>query len=127
MHSSITSLIAMPEWEEILGALWVRGVSMHPPLDLAHVRVYPGRHAIVSPLADFDIEDERYSVLRVGRKTIPLATHELDGERQPLLWAHERDDARVVVDLLGHDGRSYASAEHRAIITRSVRWLLREL
>jgi len=127
MHSSVTSLIAMREWEDILGAIWVRGVSMHPPLDLAHVRVFPGRHTIVAPLTSFDVEDERYSLLRVGLRTIPLATHELDGERHPLLWAHERDDARVVVDLLGHDARSYASPEHREIIARSARWLLGEL
>lgn len=127
MHSAVTSMGAMPEWEEILGAIWVRGVSMHPPLDLAHVRIFPRRHAIVAPLTDFDVEDERYSLLRVGLKTIPLATHELDGERHPLLWAHERDGARVVVDLLGHDARSYESAGHREIIARSARWLLGDL
>lgn len=124
MHSSITSMIGMPEWEEILGAIWVRGISMHPPLDRAHIRVYPNRHEIVRGLSDFELDDERYSLLRVGRKTIPLASHELDGERQPLLWAHERDGARVVVDLLGHDSRSYESPEHREIIGRAARWLL---
>jgi Uncharacterized protein conserved in bacteria len=127
MHSSITSLIAMPEWEEVLGAVWVRGVSMHPPIGRSHIRVYPGRHTIVHGQQDFELDDERYSLLRVGRKTIALASHELDGERHPLLWAHERDDARVVVDLLGHDARSYESAEHRALIARSARWLLGDL
>lgn len=124
MHSSVTSLIAMPEWEDVLGAIWVRGVSMHPPLDLAKIHVYPNRHTIVRDQHDFEVDDERYSLLRVGLKTIPLASHELDGERHPLLWAHERGGARVVVDLLGHDARSYESPEHREIIARSARWLL---
>jgi len=91
------------------------------------VRVFPGRHAIVSALENFELEDERYSLLRVGLKTIPLATHELEGERHPLLWAHERGGARVVVDLLGHDTRSYDSPQHREIIDRSAHWLLGEL
>ena len=60
-HVSVTSLPRLAEWEAIVGGIWVRGTTMHPDLDLAHIRVHAGRHPIVAGLEDFDIEDERYT------------------------------------------------------------------
>lgn len=132
VHAALQSMAFMTEWEDILGGIWVPEVSMHPPLETAAVRVYPNRHPIVAGLTDFEVDDERYSLLRMGARTIPLAAHTLDDTPHPLLpahplvWAHERG-GRVVVDALGHDTRSYQSPEHRELLRRAVRWLLGEL
>lgn len=127
MHVASTSLPGIPEWESIMGGLWVRGTSMHPAYGRAHVRVYPERHPIVAPVRGFELDDERYSYLRVAPDIVPLATHLHDGIEHPLLWARTHGRARVVYDALGHDGRSYDSAEHRTIVARAARWLLGEL
>jgi type 1 glutamine amidotransferase len=127
MHVSSTSLPGVPEWESIIGGIWVRGTTMHPDHGLAHVRIYPERHEIVAPLRDFTLLDERYSYLRTAPDLVPLATHEHDGIEHPLLWARTYGAARVVYDALGHDARSYDSAEHRAIIARAARWLVGDL
>lgn len=122
-HSSATSLASVPEWEEILGGVWVRGTSMHPEYSRARIRVHSDRHPIVSGLHDFDVSDERYTYLRTAPDLVPLATHEHDGSEFPLIWARKYGSARVVYDALGHDTASYDSQPHRELIARAVRWL----
>jgi type 1 glutamine amidotransferase len=100
---------------------------MHPDYDRARIRVETDAHPIVAGIRDFEVDDERYSFLRVDPAVRGLAWHEHDGRRHPLLWAREHGPARVVYDALGHDAASYDSPEHRGIVARSARWLLGEL
>lgn len=125
VHVAATSLRGVPEWEQVLGGVWVYGVTMHPEYGPAGVRVHAGRHPIVAGLADFTVPDERYTRLRVAPDVVPLATHQHDGGEHPLLWARTVGDARVVYDALGHDAASYDVEEHREIVRRAARWLAR--
>jgi type 1 glutamine amidotransferase len=123
MHVTSTSLHGIPEWEGILGGVWARGTTMHPDYGPAHIRVHPDAHPIVAGLADFEVQDERYTYLRTQPGLVPLASHEHDGAEHPLLWARTYGDARVVYDALGHDTASYDSETHRVIVARAARWL----
>jgi hypothetical protein len=127
LHVSSTSLGYVPEWEDVLGGIWVPGTTMHPDLGDARVEVDTDAHPIVAGVADFEVYDERYSWMRVTTHVRALAWHEHDGARHPLLWTHDYPDARVVYDALGHDERSYRSAGRRTLLSRSVLWLLGEL
>lgn len=124
LHVSSTSLHFVPEWEAILGGIWVRGTTMHPDYDRARIHVETDAHPIVEGVPDFATIDERYSYLRVAPDVHALAWHEHDAERHPLLWARRYGSARVVYDALGHDAASYDSPEARELIARSARWLL---
>ncbi|HET7822223.1 MAG TPA: ThuA domain-containing protein [Ornithinibacter sp.] len=123
-HVSSTSLGYVPEWESVLGGIWVPGTTMHPDQGDAWIEVDTDAHPIVTGVADFEVHDERYSWMRVSPEVSRLAWHEHDGERHPLLWTHEYGSARVVYDALGHDERSYLSAPRRTLVSRSARWLL---
>lgn len=127
MHVSATSFPAIDEWEAIVGGIWVRGTTRHPDSGLAHIKIYADRHAIVAPLHDFTVFDERYSYLRVADDVVPLATHEHESIEHPLVWAWKYGSARVVYDALGHDARSYESAEHCELVGRAALWLVGEL
>lgn len=126
LHVTSTSLGFIPEWEGILGGVWVRGTSMHPDYGRASIRVETDAHPIVEGIDDFTVDDERYSWLRVAPDVRALAWHEHDGERHPLLWARSVGAARVVYDALGHDEQSYRSDPARELVLRSARWLLGE-
>lgn len=123
-HVSSTSFPGVPEWESILGGIWVRGTTMHPPLDRARIRIFPDRHQIVAGLADFELDDERYSYLRVNQGVTVLADQRYDGVDHPVVWVNSSGGHRVVYDALGHDTRSFASPEHRLLVQRAARWLL---
>jgi len=124
-HVSSTSFGYMPEWESILGGLWARGTTMHPPYSRAQVEVATDEHDIVAGIHDFEVDDERYTFMRVSPEVTQLAWHEHGGRHHPLLWAHEYGASRVVYDALGHDAASYDTQEHRALVANAAAWLLR--
>lgn len=123
-HVTSTSLRGIPEWEGILGAVWVRGTSFHPDYGLARIHVHPEVHEIATGLRDFAVEDERYTDLRVQPDVVALASHTHEGREHPLVWARTYGGARIVYDALGHDTASYEAETHREILRRAVRWLL---
>jgi uncharacterized protein len=123
IHVGACTLLRLPTWESVTGAVWVEGQSMHPKAGPCRIITYPGRHPICAPVADFGIVDERYAYLRIAPDVVPLAAHEHGREVHPVLWARILGRSRVVTDTLGHDERSYDSAAHRQLITRAARWL----
>lgn len=124
MHVSATSFTTMPRWPEILGGHWVRGTSMHPPLDLARIRLHAGAHPIAGDGHEIEVLDERYSYLDVRHDVTLIGDHVHDGIVHPMIWARRQGAGRVVYDGLGHDTRSYDSVDHRALLGRAVDWLV---
>ncbi|PVE94656.1 ThuA domain-containing protein [Microbacterium sp. TPD7012] len=122
MHSAAASLRDYPSYERALGGRWVRGRSWHPDFGEAHVRLDP-EHPLAAGLRDFAVDDERYTDLRLDAEIDRLASHEHDGLPYPLVWTRDLGRSRVVYDALGHDPRSYASAGHRELLARALRWL----
>lgn len=122
-HVTSTSLRGVPEWEAILGGVWVRDTTFHPDYGVATILVHPERDAIVAGLDDFTVHDERYTDLRVDPSVVALASHEHDGREHPLMWARRYGDAKVFYDALGHDAASYDAPTHREILARATRWL----
>jgi type 1 glutamine amidotransferase len=123
VHVGACTLLALPDWEPVTGASWIAGQSMHPPTGPSHIITYPGRHVIAGPVTSFSMVDERYAWLRTAPDIVPLAAHEHAGQLHPLIWARQVGASRVVTDLLGHDTRSYDSAEHRELVARAARWV----
>ena len=122
LHTAAASLRDYPAYERALGARWVRDRSWHPPIDEAAVHLV-GNHQIAEGLHDFTVFDERYTDFRLDDVIEPIAEHEHDGIRHPLVWAREIGRSRLVYDALGHDVRSYDSAGHRALLAAALEWL----
>ena len=123
MHVGVCTLLRLPQWEAVTGAVWVEGQAGHPPLGPARVQTHQDRHPIVASVPDFDVIDERYTGLRLAPGLVPLATHRHHGRQHPVVWARELGRSRVVADTLGHGVQSYDSAGHRRLLTHAVRWL----
>ena len=51
-----------------------------------------------------------------------LATHDLDGTPQPLVWVRDNAAGRTVYDALGHGVESYRSPERRRLLQAEARW-----
>jgi len=120
LHSAAATMRDYPEWSEAFGAIWLPGLSGHPPIGVTRIALTASH--LGADLDDFDVFDERYSGLqRVGSAEV-VATHEVDGTIHPTAWTRVVGQARVAGDLLGHDERSYDSAGHRALLTSLARW-----
>ncbi|GAA3810796.1 hypothetical protein GCM10022226_34070 [Sphaerisporangium flaviroseum] len=120
MHAAAICFDDWDRWRQMLGASWAWGVSHHPPLGPAEVKVHGG-HPIVEGLGDFELIDEVYSDLDVLPDVVPLAS----ALGQPLVWARTAGRGRLVYDALGHDSRSYESPAHRTLVKGAARWLTR--
>ena len=125
MHVTATSLPQVPEWESILGGVWVRGTTYHPEYGPARIEIADRADPITAGIADFEVLDERYTDMRISSDARVLAQHRLDGVAHPVLWTHRYGDARIVYDALGHDASSYDSPEHRTVVRRAADWLTR--
>lgn len=124
MHSGVASLRDYPAYTELLGGSWVRDVSWHPPHGIVQVLFRRITHPVTSGLRDFTLLDERYTNLLITAPIEVLAEHEEAGQRYPLIWARSLGNSRLIYDALGHDARSYESAEHRRVLVRALNWLL---
>src|SRR5690606_23371757 len=123
LHCALASLRDYPDWAAALGAMWVPGQSWHPPL--ATTRITGATLPDGTAVADFDVEDERYlSLQRIGRSHV-VATYDGGSGPEPAAWGREYGNARIAVDALGHDERSYASAGHRALLAQLAHWAAR--
>jgi type 1 glutamine amidotransferase len=124
LHLSSAAFVGeYPAWREWIGGEWVVGTSMHPPISQATISMKSDAHPITGGLADIEVFDERYSYLELEPGNIVLATHRHDDLDHPMVWAREAGHGRVVYDALGHDVRSYDSADRIRLLQRSALWL----
>ncbi len=121
-HSALSTLRELPAYGDAIGARWIDGVSWHPPIGDARVQVV-GDHPIAAGQADFTVFDERYTGMPLTGDIEPIAVHAEAGANHPLVWARRVGASRIVVDALGHDARSYESAEHRRLVRSALAWL----
>ena len=123
VHWSVASLRDYPDWAAATGGIWTTG-SFHPPFGQLHVSggSLPDGTAIDS----FDVEDERYCSIQFVGEHHCVATHEGSTAPEPTAWVREHLGARVAVDLLGHDARSWESAGRRNMFLALAAWVTRQ-
>lgn len=99
------------------------GVSSHDPYRSFEVRAKSG-HPLVAGFPACTIEDELYWRQHGTEPIDPLlvATSQQTGAEEPLAWAYQVDNARVVQSLLGHSAKTYEAGAMRAFARRAVAW-----
>jgi type 1 glutamine amidotransferase len=120
LHVGVTTLLGMPSWSELIGARWVPGTSMHPPLGPSPVSATADPRT--GPAREFDVYDERYTDLAVTAPLDVVVEHRHEGRLHPLIWTREVDGSRVIADALGHGPESFDSPDHRHILIRLAEW-----
>lgn len=123
VHSAASTLRELPAYGEALGGRWEPDRSWHPPIGPAAVRLVRGHPVAADAPHEFTLVDERYTGLVLTGGIEPVAEHEEGGARHPLVWARGLGRSRLVYSALGHDARSYASPEHRALLGRALAWV----
>jgi type 1 glutamine amidotransferase len=121
LHVSVTTLLGLPPWSEVMGAKWVQGTTMHPPLGRWSVTSAAGG-SLSGGGGDFELTDELYTYLEFDGDREDVLTHVYDGTTHPVLWLREVGPTRVVADALGHGAESFDSVDHVAIIRAALLW-----
>jgi uncharacterized protein len=132
LHQAANTFADDPRWAATLGGRWVEGRSWHPPHATATFRVVDDEHPVTGGLRAVTADDERYADLEVAPDSRVLVVADVSPDEadehgtpgaHPVVW-QAPGPARVLYDALGHDVRSFASQDRRALLTAELAWLL---
>ena len=124
LHTASICFDTFYEFKSLLGGVWRWDQTFHPPVGTVDVRCV-GSHEIAVGVPPFQLVDEVYHQLDVADGSELLAEARVPGgDWQPVAWARESGDGRVVYSALGHDAASLADPAHRRLLGAAIDWLL---
>ncbi len=128
LHTASICFDDWPEWGNVLGGHWIWGRSHHPPLGMVSAQATQQEHAVSAGIPPFELVDEIYHDMELQPDVVPLLVGETPAGTgpQPIVWAREFDQGRVVYDALGHDAPSVNQPEHRRLLQQAAQWLISE-
>ncbi len=112
-------------WRDVLGGSWRWGRSSHPAYGPVSATLH-GSHPVIDGLpGELHVIDEVYGDLDLapGIEVLATARRTPDDLPQPVLWAHQHGQGRVVYDGFGHDAASLEHPDHARLIRRAVAWV----
>ena len=111
-----------PEYDDVTGGGWIRGVSTHPPYGQFTVKVKEAAHPCAQGIADFVTNDELYTKLSWKPGNEVFLTADLEGEAYPMAWTRSYNRGRVFNTALGHNGLSFQTPAFQRLILNGVMW-----
>jgi type 1 glutamine amidotransferase len=126
LHTASICFDTWYEFPRLLGGAWRWGETFHPPIGDIEVRA-ASVHPITANLDSFTLCDEVYHALAIENGSqILLEGRVPDGDWQPISWAHEVADGRVLYSALAHDKASLECPAHARFLKQAVTWLVGE-
>jgi type 1 glutamine amidotransferase len=125
MHFACSSYQDWPEYKDLIGRVWKKGVGGHGPRAKFTVKIAKPEHPIVAGLKDFEMDDELYAKLSGDAPIEVLATaYSADFSKQvePMVFTLPYGKGRVVQDVLGHDVKALECENYKTLLRRSVEW-----
>jgi len=127
LHTASICFDTWYEYKQLLGGVWRRDQSFHPPRGEVEVRPVSDPRRIFGDISPFTLNDEIYHELDIAPDSQVLMQGRVaGGPWQSIGWTREVGDGRVFYDALGHDGESLRHPEHARLLQMGVRWLLKE-
>lgn len=126
LHALHAATLCFDDWDAfpaVIGAKWVWERSGHHDLGPKQIHVTGAKHPITKGLEDFEILDEVYGELEFSEQVTPLLDAVWKNKRQPLLWAKNYHEARILYNALGHDERAFENPVMQELIQRGHRWV----
>ena len=124
LHTASICFDTWYEFSQLLGGVWRWDQTFHPPLGPVDIEAV-GEHPVVASLPSFSLTDEIYHQLEIAPGSEVLLRGRVpDGPWEPISWAHEAGEGRVLYSALGHDAASLQTPAHAQFLTRAAEWLL---
>ena len=112
-------------WGDVVGGSWQWGTSSHPPLGAVSAQIVADHPVVVGVTPMIELVDEVYGDLDLREEIEPLAIARRteDDADQPVVWAHQWGDGRVVFDGFGHDVASIVHTDNARTILQAIDWV----
>lgn len=132
LHHALVSYQSWPEYERIIGGRYPESADQSEKVtqqggyrhdvDMP-IEIVAFEHPVTRGLQNFAIHDEIYWGFRVAKEVTPLlkTTHPESGN--PIAWAHETGNSRVVTIQPGHGPEVYSHPSYRQLVGQSIEWV----
>jgi putative heme-binding domain-containing protein len=120
-----------PDWPEYNRQL-ISGVTKgHDKFGEFEVVVTDPSHPVMKGVpASFKITDELYNfqpdASGPARHVLATAKSPTSGKEFPVIWVVKHDQARILCNTLGHDGKAHDLPAYQTLLRNSVQWLAGE-
>ncbi len=123
-HFSVRAFEDWPEYQNLVGRIWVAGKSGHGPRGKFKVRIADRRHPITRGMSDFEADDELYAKLEGKARIHVLAEADSawSGKTEPIAWTLDYGKGRVFSIMLGHDATACRSASFIKLLQLGTEW-----
>ena len=117
LHSATDSFKHNRRWLELIGSKFYH----HEDFKRYEVRVEDGYY-ITRRLQSFTLPDELYHLEMMGPPVQVVAYTPWRGGKEPMMYVKEHGKGRVAYLALGHDLRSFSSANFQKLLMRGIAW-----
>ena len=127
LHFACSSFQDWPEYQQLLGRVWKKGIGGHGPMSNFEVKIADPEHPIAKGVSDFHITDELYAQLSGDAPIHVIAEGYSDwsNKTEPLVFAHQYGKGRVVQNVLGHTLEARRNPAYQKLLVQSVQWVAR--
>lgn len=137
IHSSNNAFIGWPEYEQMMGLVWINGQTGHGKYHQFKVEIADKGHPITKGLSDFTTTDELYhNLVNTQKTTFSVLAKAFDAKDiggtekdEPMALVHEFGGGRVFATALGHvwggpddPKTSVTNPGFRALLMRGSEW-----
>jgi len=124
LHFACSSYQEWPEYKDLIGRIWKKGVGGHGPRGKFVVNIVKKDHPITAGLSDFEMDDELYAKLTGDAPIEVLASANSDWSKnvEPMVFTRSYGKGRVVQDVLGHDVKAQENPTYKTLLKRCVEW-----
>ena len=128
-HAASTAWNDWPEFGDLIGMTWQKGVSAHGDYHSFAVTIVDREHPVTQGMKDFQhVKDELYHRQLKHATAHVLATAYSDkakrgtGNDEPMIVVTEHGHGRVFHNAMGHDVRSMSGVAWQTLMLRGTEW-----
>lgn len=124
LHFACSAFQEWPEYHQLLGRVWKKGIGGHGPMSTFEVKIADPQHPIAAGVDNFRIKDELYARLS-GDAPIHVVAEgfsDWSNKVEPLVFTHQYGKGRVVQNVLGHTVESRKMPEYQTLLVNGVLW-----
>lgn len=135
LHHALVSYQHWPDYERIIGGRYpeedgkggvvTKQVGYEHDVDMP-IKIADWNHPATKGLSDFTAHDEIYWGYRIGKDVIPLLTTTHAKSGNPIAWARQEQNSRIVFIQPGHGPQIFDHPDYRKLLAQSLAWIAKK-
>jgi type 1 glutamine amidotransferase len=128
IHAGSSTLQDWPEFQQIAGGTWGKGVTNHGPVHIFKVKITDRNHPVMMGLKDFYIKDELWNATKFHKDIHILCTaystpeSKGSGKDEPVAVTTKYGKGRGFYLVIGHNKATMLNRAWQTLLLRAAQW-----